>query len=99
MGRIIRGQRKGAGSIFTSNTSKRKGAAKHRQSVSEIYSRGVTYGPLSARVWEGDRAPGVKKAWCFTFIAGKNPGTAEKKNPSGWGSRVGAFRHARLSGA
>ena len=34
MGRIIRGQRKGAGSVFTSNTSKRKGAAKHRQSVS-----------------------------------------------------------------
>ena len=33
MGRIIRGQRKGAGSIFTSNTSKRKGEAKHRQSV------------------------------------------------------------------
>merc|ERR1712216_685086 len=31
MGRIIRGQRKGAGSIFTSNTSKRKGSAKHRQ--------------------------------------------------------------------
>lgn len=33
MGRIIRGQRKGAGSIFTSNTSKRKGEAKHRQAV------------------------------------------------------------------
>ena len=33
MGRIIRGQRKGAGSVFTSNTSKRKGEAKHRQSV------------------------------------------------------------------
>jgi len=31
MGRIIRGQRKGAGSVFTSNTSKRKGEAKHRQ--------------------------------------------------------------------
>ena len=33
MGRIIRGQRKGAGSVFTSNTSKRKGEAKHRQAV------------------------------------------------------------------
>ena len=33
MGRIIRGQRKGAGSIFTSNTSKRKGVAQHRQAV------------------------------------------------------------------
>lgn len=36
MGRIIRGQRKGAGSIFTSNTSKRKGSAKHRQQVSVV---------------------------------------------------------------
>jgi hypothetical protein len=33
MGRVIRTQRKGAGSVFTSNTSKRKGAAKLRQSV------------------------------------------------------------------
>jgi len=31
MGRIIRGQRKGPGSIFTSHTHHRKGAAKHRQ--------------------------------------------------------------------
>jgi large subunit ribosomal protein L8e len=30
MGRVIRGQRKGAGSIFTSHTHKRKGAAKLR---------------------------------------------------------------------
>jgi len=30
MGRIIRGQRKGAGTIFTSHTHHRKGAAKHR---------------------------------------------------------------------
>lgn len=30
MGRVIRGQRKGAGSIFTANTSKRQGAAKLR---------------------------------------------------------------------
>ena len=36
MGRVIRGQRKGAGSIFTSNTSKRKGSAKHRQQVSVV---------------------------------------------------------------
>lgn len=36
MGRIIRGQRKGAGSIFTSHTDKRKGAAKHRQQVSVV---------------------------------------------------------------
>jgi len=30
MGRVIRGQRKGAGTIFTSHTKHRKGAAKHR---------------------------------------------------------------------
>lgn len=36
MGRIIRGQRKGAGSVFTSHTDKRKGAAKHRQQVSVV---------------------------------------------------------------
>ena len=30
MGRIIRGQRKGAGSIFKSHTKRRKGAAKLR---------------------------------------------------------------------
>lgn len=30
MGRVIRAQRKGAGGIFKSHTSKRKGAAKHR---------------------------------------------------------------------
>jgi large subunit ribosomal protein L8e len=30
VGRVIRAQRKGAGSIFTSHTSKRKGAAKIR---------------------------------------------------------------------
>ena len=36
MGRVIRGQRKGAGSVFTSHTDKRKGAAKHRQQVSVV---------------------------------------------------------------
>lgn len=30
MGRVIRSQRKGRGSIFTSNTKNRKGPAKHR---------------------------------------------------------------------
>jgi len=30
MGRVIRGQRKGAGTIFTSHTKHRKGAARHR---------------------------------------------------------------------
>ena len=30
MGRVIRSQRKGRGSIFTSHTTHRKGAAKHR---------------------------------------------------------------------
>eukprot|EP01023_Acetabularia_acetabulum_P061357 TRINITY_DN740_c1_g1_i1.p1 TRINITY_DN740_c1_g1~~TRINITY_DN740_c1_g1_i1.p1 ORF type:complete len:258 (+),score=58.01 TRINITY_DN740_c1_g1_i1:104-877(+) len=30
MGRVIRGQRKGAGSVFTSHTTHRKGPAKHR---------------------------------------------------------------------
>ena len=33
MGRVIRGCRKGKGSIFTSHTHTRKGAAKHRQQV------------------------------------------------------------------
>lgn len=30
MGRVIRSQRKGRGSVFTSHTTTRKGAAKHR---------------------------------------------------------------------
>ena len=33
MGRVIRGCRKGKGSVFTSHTHTRKGAAKHRQQV------------------------------------------------------------------
>lgn len=44
MGRVIRGQRKGAGGIFKSHTSKRKGAAKLRAldySESHGYIRGV----------------------------------------------------------
>ena len=48
MGRIIRGQRKGAGSVFTSNTSKRKGVAQHRQAV-RIYPRSRRIIPTARR--------------------------------------------------
>lgn len=39
MGRVIRGCRKGKGSVFTSHTHTRKGAAKHRQQVREREKR------------------------------------------------------------
>lgn len=65
MGRVIRGQRKGAGSVFTSNTSKRKGAAKHRQSVSEIYSRGVTSSAGFRGGWEREKQKRVLVAFLF----------------------------------
>ena len=39
MGRVIRGCRKGKGSIFTSHTHTRKGAAKHRQQVRDGRTR------------------------------------------------------------
>lgn len=57
MGRIIRGQRKGAGSIFTSHTDKRKGAAKHRQQVSVVTAE------------HGDGSPGFSSQ----RAAGRNP--------------------------
>lgn len=44
MGRVIRGQRKGAGGIFKSHTKNRKGAAKHRTldyAERQGYIRGV----------------------------------------------------------
>ncbi|KAJ2790536.1 60S ribosomal protein L2, partial [Coemansia guatemalensis] len=44
MGRVIRSQRKGAGSIFTSRTHRRKGAAKLRSldyAEREGYIRGL----------------------------------------------------------
>jgi len=39
MGRVIRGCRKGKGSVFTSHTHTRKGAAKHRQQVRDGRTR------------------------------------------------------------
>jgi hypothetical protein len=70
MGRIIRGQRKGAGSIFTSNTSKRKGEAKHRQAVRGTarhgarFHRGIGFRTRSG----GFSAPADVSPWSPKFV-------------------------------
>ena len=60
MGRVIRGCRKGKGSVFTSNTHTRKGAAKHRQQVRRRRpardATGRAMAPRSRRALEDWRA-------------------------------------------
>eukprot|EP00792_Barthelona_sp_PAP020_P006167 TRINITY_DN2928_c0_g1_i1.p1 TRINITY_DN2928_c0_g1~~TRINITY_DN2928_c0_g1_i1.p1 ORF type:complete len:255 (+),score=72.12 TRINITY_DN2928_c0_g1_i1:141-905(+) len=71
MGKIIRGQRKGAGSIFTANTHHRKGAAKLR-SLDYVEKHGFSRGIVKEIVHDSGRgAPLAKVEFRNTKSFGK----------------------------
>ena len=63
MGRVIRAQRKGRGSIFTSHTRLRKGPAKHRK-LDSAERNGYIKGVVAEIIHDSGRgAPLAKVSW------------------------------------
>lgn len=66
MGRVIRAQRKGAGSVFVAHTKKRKGAAKLRPldyAERHGYIKGVVKVSVCVQVWSD------RKLYCILLCA------------------------------